>query len=834
MAHIELESVTKLFAGDVARGRRHRPDDRGRRVHGARRPVGLREVDALADDRRARGADGRHDLDRRPRRHRPCAAPPRRRNGLPELRALPAHERPPEPRLRAQGAAHAEAGDRAACRSRWRSCSASRSSSTGSRRHLSGGQRQRVAMGRAIVREPQAFLMDEPLSNLDAKLRVGMRASLSQLHARLGVTTVYVTHDQVEAMTLGHRVAVMRDGKILQVDAPQTLYREPRDLFVAAFIGSPAMNLVEAVIEGDDVCFRPVSRPPRATPPASCGNDATSCSASAPSASRTQPTQPTARRRSKRTSRCSKRSAPTATPTSRVDAPRITAESLEADDDATLLAEQHVAVQRPRRSARAARIGDTIRLAVDAVALPLLRSRDGREPDATDLHDRDARVARARSERRMTKQAETREQVLDLIEQLSIGDAIPSERALSTDLGVSRLTVRAALDELVREGYLVRRRGAGTFVSEPKIAQELTMTSFTEDMRQRGMSPASRTLELRTVPAGARLGRILHVSPSEPVVVATRLRLADRETMAIEALHVRQSLVPDLSARDLEEHSFYELLQERYGIEIVTGLQTVEPTVTGEEESAALGVPLHSPAFVFERVTRSESRRDRRVRPVGLSRRPVSSRHGAPARRAGARIAHRPRRTKRRLESHTTMTSAVLDSQSGYVQISCAVASGLNQLAASPDAFDATKERRWLGRPSSLWGIGYESTHRCRPRARRGTWHLCHVRGRRHTAIGSQHHRLAAERRTERLAGPRRVRQSAVPQAASRRRRQRPVPDVADAPAEVRRDARRRQRARRHRDGHHGDDEVHGRGCVPGPHGREGRPSTTPPTGSRP
>src|SRR5688572_10923295 len=101
---------------------------------------------------------------------------------------------------------------------------------------LSGGQRQRVAMGRAIVREPQAFLMDEPLSNLDAKLRVGMRASLSQLHQRLGVTTVYVTHDQVEAMTLGQRVAVMREGRILQVDAPQRLYEEPRDLFVAAFI----------------------------------------------------------------------------------------------------------------------------------------------------------------------------------------------------------------------------------------------------------------------------------------------------------------------------------------------------------------------------------------------------------------------------------------------------------------------------------------------------------------------------------------------------------------------------------------------------------------------
>ena len=119
--------------------------------------------------------------------------------------------------------------------------------------HLSGGQRQRVAMGRAIVRQPQAFLMDEPLSNLDAKLRVGMRASLAQLHQQLGVTTVYVTHDQVEAMTLGQRVAVMRDGHILQVDTPQTLYEQPMDLFVAGFIGSPAMNLVEARIEGDEV-----------------------------------------------------------------------------------------------------------------------------------------------------------------------------------------------------------------------------------------------------------------------------------------------------------------------------------------------------------------------------------------------------------------------------------------------------------------------------------------------------------------------------------------------------------------------------------------------------
>jgi multiple sugar transport system ATP-binding protein len=118
--------------------------------------------------------------------------------------------------------------------------------------NLSGGQRQRVAMGRAIVREPQAFLMDEPLSNLDAKLRVSMRASLSQLHDRLGVTTVYVTHDQVEAMTLGSRVCVLRDGRLQQVDTPQYLYESPVNLFVAGFIGSPAMNFVTADLVRDD------------------------------------------------------------------------------------------------------------------------------------------------------------------------------------------------------------------------------------------------------------------------------------------------------------------------------------------------------------------------------------------------------------------------------------------------------------------------------------------------------------------------------------------------------------------------------------------------------
>ena len=133
---------------------------------------------------------------------------------------------------------------------------------------LSGGQRQRVAMGRAIVREPAAFLMDEPLSNLDAKLRVDMRAQLARLHERLGVTTVYVTHDQIEAMTLGQRVAVMRDGRIQQAGEPHMLYREPANLFVAAFIGSPSMNLVEAAVDDHAVSFAGFNLPldPRRRP----------------------------------------------------------------------------------------------------------------------------------------------------------------------------------------------------------------------------------------------------------------------------------------------------------------------------------------------------------------------------------------------------------------------------------------------------------------------------------------------------------------------------------------------------------------------------------------
>jgi multiple sugar transport system ATP-binding protein len=228
---------------------------------------------------------------------------------------------------------------------------------------LSGGQRQRVAMGRAIAREPQAFLMDEPLSNLDAKLRVGMRASLQQLHSRLGVTTVYVTHDQVEAMTLGQRVAVMRDGRLLQVDEPQQLYQHPRDLFVAAFIGSPAMNLVRAAIEGSDAVFGRyriplgASRPPVADGPVVLGIRPETFEDTAfatPGLPRIE-TMP----------EILEELGSDAYIFFPVDAPRITAEMLEAGDDASLLADEHALFTARVDPRTHAHVGEPLQLAVD-------------------------------------------------------------------------------------------------------------------------------------------------------------------------------------------------------------------------------------------------------------------------------------------------------------------------------------------------------------------------------------------------------------------------------------------------------------------------------------
>ena len=173
---------------------------------------------------------------------------------------------------------------------------------------------------------------------------------------------------------------------------------------------------------------------------------------------------------------------------------------------------------------------------------------------------------------RGSKQALVRDEILGMLDELRVGDALPSERRLASELGVSRPTLRAVIDELVREGLLLRRHGSGTYVAEPKIALPLTMTSFSEDMARRGMRPSSRVVAFERQGAGAKLGQRLQISPVDEVFVITRLRLADDETMAIEWLHAPVSLLPALRP----------------------------------EEAELLSVPVHSPAFLFERTTHSE------------------------------------------------------------------------------------------------------------------------------------------------------------------------------------------------------------------------------------
>ena len=207
---------------------------------------------------------------------------------------------------------------------------------------------------------------------------------------------------------------------------------------------------------------------------------------------------------------------------------------------------------------------------------------------------------------RGSKQALVRDEILGMLDELHVGDALPSERRLASDLGVSRPTLRAVIDELVREGLLLRRHGSGTYVAEPKIALPLTMTSFSEDMARRGMRPRSVVVSFECQSAGAKLGQRLQISPVDEVWVITRLRLADEETMAIEWLHAPRRLLPDLRREELATHSFYELLRVRQGIVIASGTQTIEPTVTSPEEAELLSVPVHSPAFLFERTTQSE------------------------------------------------------------------------------------------------------------------------------------------------------------------------------------------------------------------------------------
>lgn len=192
--------------------------------------------------------------------------------------------------------------------------------------------------------------------------------------------------------------------------------------------------------------------------------------------------------------------------------------------------------------------------------------------------------------------------IVEMTKGLAPGTPIPSERDLATRYGVSRMTLRNAIDDLVRDGLLVRRHGAGTYVARPRIAKQIHLTSFTEDMRSRGLVASTRVLSVVRKGAGARVGARLNLSPSEVVVTVGRLRLADDEPMAIEWLSVPGRMLPGITREDFET-SFYRVLEERFGIVIEGGTQTLEPTVTDEEESELLGVPLHSPALFVERVT---------------------------------------------------------------------------------------------------------------------------------------------------------------------------------------------------------------------------------------
>ena len=246
MASVRFERSLEGVRRRHARRRPARPRDRGRRVHGARRPVRLRQDDGAADGRRARGHQRRRRPHRRAGRQRPLAEEPRHRDGLPELRALPAPERARQHRVPAEDREGPEGRDRPPRRRRRRASSTSSRTSSASRARSRAASASASRWAARSCASRRCSCMDEPLSNLDAKLRVQMRADIKKLQHDLGTTTIYVTHDQVEAMTMGDRVAVMRKGELQQVAPPQELYDRPANIFVAGFIGSPAMNMLEA------------------------------------------------------------------------------------------------------------------------------------------------------------------------------------------------------------------------------------------------------------------------------------------------------------------------------------------------------------------------------------------------------------------------------------------------------------------------------------------------------------------------------------------------------------------------------------------------------------
>ncbi|MFI9150295.1 GntR family transcriptional regulator [Streptomyces sp. NPDC053367] len=209
----------------------------------------------------------------------------------------------------------------------------------------------------------------------------------------------------------------------------------------------------------------------------------------------------------------------------------------------------------------------------------------------------------AAASRAMLKRERVREAVLELIEARRPGDAIPSERVLSAELGVSRPTLRAAVDELVMAGLLVREHGRGMFVAEAKITQELVSDRNAFTLPQAGGVWTSELLEFRRVPAGARVGRRLRMSPAAEIHYVARLRLVDGAPMAIEHLHIRADLVPGLSRAELERGDLYEHLRDRHGVQVSEAVQSIEPTVVTRTEADLLDVPELSPALLFERLT---------------------------------------------------------------------------------------------------------------------------------------------------------------------------------------------------------------------------------------
>lgn len=203
------------------------------------------------------------------------------------------------------------------------------------------------------------------------------------------------------------------------------------------------------------------------------------------------------------------------------------------------------------------------------------------------------------------KRAQVREWLFGLIEDQGPGEPVPSERELSERFGVSRPTVRAAIDDLVRAGLLIRQHGRGTFTSPRKVTQEMTPTSTADFYVPPAEGNwASRVISFESAPAGAQLGHRLHVSPGDPVLDVTRLRLVDGEPMAIEKIQIPYALVPRLAPADLESGSLYQLLRVRYELVVTEAVQTIEPTVTDATEADLLGVPRYAPALLFQRTTK--------------------------------------------------------------------------------------------------------------------------------------------------------------------------------------------------------------------------------------